>query len=244
MSNRATLVEQTRNGLFEDLLNGVFATGSKLPSEQELARRFDVSRLTIREAVGGLVEAGYVSRRQGDGTYVSGSLPRRHALDTTVSYTAMIAAAGMQPGELVLSRVVRPATPEEADRLGTDDAEPLVCVERIRTADKRPVIYSVDRIPETLVADAPADGLEASLYALLEQAGHRVRSASARLRPVVATARLARLLAVRRGAPLLHIDEVDHDGIGRAVMLSAEWHVPDVFELHINRRQAWPLGHR
>jgi GntR family transcriptional regulator len=63
-----------------------------------------------------------------------------------------------------------------------------------------------------------------------------VRSASARLTPVIATARLARLLGVHRGSPLLHIDETDYDISGRAVMLSAEWHVPDVFELHVNRR--------
>ena len=242
MSNRATLVEQTRNGLLEDLHNGVYAAGSKLPSELELAKRFDVSRLTVREAVGGLVEAGYVTRRQGAGTYVTGAMPRRHALDSTVSYTTMIAAAGMRPGEIVLGRVRRPATPEEVERLGTGDAEPLVCVERIRTADDRPVIYSVDRIPEAIVADASETALDASLYALLALVGHSVRSASARIRPVVATARLAHLLDVRRGAPLLHLDEVDYDSLGRAVMLSAEWHVPDVFELHINRRPGPHVG--
>jgi DNA-binding GntR family transcriptional regulator len=53
---------------------------------------------------------------------------------------------------------------------------------------------------------------------------------------VTATARLSRLLEVHRGSPLLHIDETDYDQSGRAVMLSAEWHVPDVFELHVNRR--------
>jgi DNA-binding GntR family transcriptional regulator len=54
--------------------------------------------------------------------------------------------------------------------------------------------------------------------------------------PTVATARLVRLLALKRGTPLLHIDQVDYDERGRAVMLSHEWHVADAFELIVNRR--------
>ena len=61
-------------------------------------------------------------------------------------------------------------------------------------------------------------------------------SASARLLPTLANAELAKLLAVDRGTPLLNIDQVDYDERGRAVMLSYEWHVADVFDLIINRR--------
>ncbi len=75
-----------------------------------------------------------------------------------------------------------------------------------------------------------------SLYVILEQAGHRVARASAQLIPTLAGTRIAKLLAVKRGRPLLHIDQVDYDERGRAVMLSHEWHVPDAFELIINRR--------
>jgi GntR family transcriptional regulator len=54
--------------------------------------------------------------------------------------------------------------------------------------------------------------------------------------PTVATARLARLLEIKRGTPLLHIDQVDYDPHGKPVMLSGEWHVADAFELVVNRR--------
>ena len=48
--------------------------------------------------------------------------------------------------------------------------------------------------------------------------------------------RLSELLEVECGTPLLHIDQVDYDARGRAVMLSLEWHVADAFELIVNRR--------
>jgi GntR family transcriptional regulator len=231
---RDTMVARTREGLLGDLLDGTYPHGAKLPNEDVLAQRFGVSRATVREAVSGLVEAGYVTRRHGSGTYVTGALPRRHALDMSVSYTRMISEAGMTPGLVLLARDERPATAEEAAALQEAAGEPLLVVERIRTADGRPVVYSVDRLPRRYAP--PGDHLDASLYAVLERAGRAVRSASARLLPVVADERVARLLATEPGTPLLHIDQVDADETGHPVMLSAEWHSADAFELHVNRR--------
>ena len=103
------------------------------------------------------------------------------------------------------------------------------------------MIYSRDRIPVRLLGRYSDRALDRSLYALLARSGHPVASASARLIPTVATARLARLLTVKRGTPLLHIDQVDYDARGRAVMLSHEWHVADAFDVVVNRR-ASPSG--
>jgi DNA-binding GntR family transcriptional regulator len=63
-----------------------------------------------------------------------------------------------------------------------------------------------------------------------------VASATAQLIPALANAKLSKLLMVKRGTPLLHIDQVDYDGRGRPVMLSHEWHVADAFDLVVNRR--------
>jgi len=234
---RATAVERLRDELLAELLDGTHPSGVKLPNEDELAERFGVSRATVREAVGGLVEAGYLARRHGSGTYVAGTLPRRHALDMSVSYLAMIRDAGMEPGLVVLDQSEHPAGEEEAEALRVNPGEALLRVERIRTADGRPVVYSVDRLALSHVADGGRQ-LDASLYSVLAKGGHAVRGASARLRPVVADRRLADLLEVEPDGALLRIDQVDFDGDGHPVMLSAEWHVADAFELHINRRAA------
>ena len=128
---RPSLVEQVREGLLEDLMSGELKQGAKLPNENELAERFTVSRATIREAVLGLMDAGYLVRRHGSGTYVTASPRARHALETTVSYTAMIReakthqihnmmqagqAAGMQTMDTALERLVKMGTisPEAA----------------------------------------------------------------------------------------------------------------------------------
>ena len=235
---RPSLVEQVRQGLLRDLATGELKPGTKLANETDLAERFAVSRATVREAVRGLMDAGYLARRHGSGTFVTASPRTRHPLETSVSYTGMIRAAGHKPGEAVMSKALRAPTEAERGLLDLDAAGLIIEVERIRFADQRPVIYSRDRIPQSLLGRDADQALDRSLYALLARAGHPVASASAQLIPVVATTRLAKLLVIRRGTPLLHIDQVDYDPRGQAIMLSDEWHVADAFELIVNRRPA------
>jgi len=173
---------------------------------------------------------------------VTANSRHRHTLNANMSYTAMIREAGLKPGRRLLRKLVRPATAEEAASLGIVPEAPLLLIERIRTGDDKPVVYSADRIPMGIVGDAAEAVGDVSLYELLEDLGVPARSAFATLRPVVAGARLARLLEVRVGAPLQQIEQVDFDERARPVMLSSEWHVADVFELCVSRRNDAPDG--
>jgi GntR family transcriptional regulator len=112
MAGRPSRIDEVRHGLLADLADGSTPVGTKLPNEQELATRFGVSRATVREAVGGLVEGGYLLRRHGSGTFVTHLPSRRHALDATLSYTQMIRQAGMTPGVRLLGATIRPARGE------------------------------------------------------------------------------------------------------------------------------------
>jgi GntR family transcriptional regulator len=198
----------------DDLVLGTLSPGDKLPNEDRLAERFGVSRATVREAVLGLLEAGYLTRRHGSGTYVAKAPRSRHPLEATIDYTAMIAAAGFAPGITVLSETTRAATPEELEHL---HAETVTELERVRLADERPIIYSRDRFPGSDPSQA-------------------VRRASAHVYPTVADDALARHLAVAPGTPLLALDQIAYDAPGKAVMLSLEFHVADAFALILNRR--------
>ena len=233
---RRSLVEVVRTELLHDLAGGALLLGDKLPNEDDLAARFDVSRATIREAVRGLVDSGYLSRVHGSGTFVTGIPRGEHALETSLSYTKMITAVGAEPGIKILG--VKVVEPEEAvaNRLSMPTEAEVLRVERVRTADGRPVVYSVDQIPWELISDTDIHAIDPSLHTVLANHGYDVRSATARLAPVVASARLARMLDVPRGTPLQHFDQTDFDGSGRAVMVSWEWHTSDVFELRVNRR--------
>jgi GntR family transcriptional regulator len=236
MPARLSRIDEVRDGLLSDLVSGATPVGTKLPNEQDLAARFGVSRATVREAVGGLVESGYLLRRHGSGTFVTSPPGRQHALDTTLSYTQMIRQAGMTPGLRLLGTLVRPAEDDEAHDLALDAGTPVRVLERLRTADGRPVIYSVDLVAAHWLEQVTDEGLATGLYEVLDSVGADVRTASAVLLPVVADRRLAELLEVRKGTALQRIDEVDYTADARPVMRSTEWHVPGIFELRVHRR--------
>jgi DNA-binding FadR family transcriptional regulator len=70
--------EETVERLLQTIRLGIVAPGGRLPAEREMAARFKVSRVTVREAIRALQQAGYVESRPGryGGTFVTRARPR------------------------------------------------------------------------------------------------------------------------------------------------------------------------
>jgi DNA-binding GntR family transcriptional regulator len=234
---RPLLADVVRDGLRRAVITGSYQPGSKLPNEDALADRFAVSRATIREAVRGLVEEGYLSRRHGSGTYVTARPLLRNSLDRNFSYTSYLESTGVRAGRRTLQIRTIPASETVAERLLLEPGSAVVEVRRVRTADDHPAVYSVDRLPADIV-DPQRDrgGLGGSMYALLASLGHPILHGEAVISPASAEAELAAVLEVPAGTLLQHLEQVDVDAAGRRVMLSLEWHVPSVIELRVYRR--------
>lgn len=236
-TSRPLLADVVRDGLRRAIFAAEYPPGSKLPNEDLLAHRFAVSRTTIREAVRGLAEEGYLLRRQGSGTFVTARPLLRNSLDRNFSYTSYLESTGVRGGRRILSLRTVPADAYVVEQLAIQPGDPVVELRRVRTADDRPAVYSVDRIPADIV-DERRDrrGLGGSLYALLASRGHPVSHGGAIVSPASADAELADVLEVERGTLLQHLQQVDVDAAGRQVLFSLEWHVPSVIELRVYRR--------
>ncbi len=234
---RPLLPDVVRAELRRLIIEGEFPPGSKLPNEDALCQRFAVSRITLREAVRGLIEEGYVVRRQGAGTFVTVGPALRNSLDTNFSYTEYLESTGLRVIKRVLEATRTMPSDEVSSDLGLGEREEVVVVRRLRIAGKTPAIYSIDTIPADIV-DAKRDLREfgRSLYRLLASRGHVVDHGRSVLTPVVANTALAEILEVPRGTPLQHMRQVDYDSTGRPELRSLEWHVPSVIELRDFRR--------
>ena len=238
---RPLLPDVVRSKLRRAIIEGKFPSGAKLPNEDALCERYAVSRVTLREAVHGLIEDGYVVRRQGSGTFVTQGPRLRNTLDTNFSYTEYLESTGIRVSKKVLearriigSRVV-------LDDLHLPSGSEVLEIRRVRIADRKPAIYSIDSLPPD-IADPRRDrkAFSASLYMLLESRGHTVDHARTIIEPQVATAEMGEILKVAAGTPLQHLKQVDFDASGRPVMHSLEWHVPSVIELRVHRRGPGP----
>ncbi|HEX4297589.1 MAG TPA: GntR family transcriptional regulator [Devosia sp.] len=239
---RPLLPDVVRSELRRAIIEGEFPPGSKLPNEESLCTRFAVSRITLREAVRGLIEDGYVLRRQGAGTFVTAGPALRNSLDTNFSYTEYLESTGIRVSKKVLdARRVAAEDDVVADLELAHDAE-IVVIRRVRIAGRKPAIYSIDSLPADIV-DPRRDvkAFSRSLYKLLSSRGHDIDHARAIVTPVIATAEIGRILEVPAGTPLQHLKQVDFDTAGRPVMRSLEWHVPSVIELRVYRRGPGPM---
>src|SRR5687768_9199753 len=233
---RPLLPDVVRSELRRAIIEGEFPPGSKLPNEDALCQRFAVSRITLREAVRGLIEDGYVIRRQGAGTFVTAGPALRNSLDTNFSYTEYLESTGIRVSKKVLDAEQVAPSDEVSSDLELEEGDEVVVIRRIRIAGRKPAIYSVDTVPADIV-DAKRDlrAFGRSLYRLLGSRGHIVDHARSVLIPVVANATLAQTLEVPRGTPLQHIRQVDYDTKDRPVMRSLEWHVPSIIEHRVYR---------
>jgi DNA-binding GntR family transcriptional regulator len=234
--SRPLQADTVRDGLRRSILSGEFPARSVLPNEASLCDRFSVSRATIREAVRGLVEEGYLVRHQGSGTFVTERPLLRNSLDVNFSYTAYLESLGVPASRRVLSVSRGPAGDFVADRLRISPATPVAEVQRVRTAGSRPAIYSIDVLLADIVAGVDDAVFGESLYSFLGSIGRSIAYGEAVIAPAVADERLAAVLDIPRGTLLLHLEQVDTDVTGRRIMLAREWFVPDVMELRCFRR--------
>jgi len=219
---------------------GVYAPGSQLPPELELVRILGVSRTVVREALRFLQEDGLIARRQGQGTFVRKN-PILQNLNANFGTTEMIHAAGLSSSTPHLDVQETEATPIVADALGLDVGAPVVVIERVRAADDKPVVYSLDYVAKELVGDqdlsANWEGQDLSIYRWLQDAmGQMIEYGIARILPVKASPRPAKMLNVPADSPLLCLLQTDYAHHDEPMLYTCEYHLPDAFDFIIGRR--------
>src|SRR6266511_3332480 len=142
-SERKTLTEIAQQELRQAIVGGTFRPGSQLPTEAELCEMLGVSRTVVREALRILEDDGLVARRHGVGTFVRNH-PILKNLNFNFGITEMIESAGLKSGTSHLALQKETADKEKAEQLRVELGTPLITVERVRTADGRPVLYSCE----------------------------------------------------------------------------------------------------
>jgi GntR family transcriptional regulator len=191
--------------------------GAMLPAERELAERFGVSRITLRQAVGELVLEGRLIRRQGSGTFVSPpKLVQRLSL---ASYAEGMRSHGIVPGRSLISTERLAADPGLARDLGIEAGDGVLHLERVVTADGDRVGLESCYLPAARFPDLVGEFDPAtSLYAFLrERCGVVFGAAEERLETVLATPREALLIGTNPALPMLLLHRISYDSDGRPI---------------------------
>jgi len=238
-TERKTLTEVAAESLRQAIVVGAYLPGSQLPTEAELVAMLGVSRTVVREALRTLEEGGLVARRQGVGTFVRDT-PILKNLNFNYGITEMIETAGLKPGTSYINIHTGPADEECAEQLRLPAGAPVLTVERVRTADDRPVVYTLDTLPAALVPGNDFDPnrlLTESVYTLVQTAlGQVIDYGVARLAPAHAPDWVAERLGLPPAALVLYVVQTDFSAADKPLLYSREYHLPDAFDFLVWRR--------
>jgi len=208
--------------------------GDAVSSERELARIHGVSLMTARHALAGLEREGIVERRRGAGTFVA---PPRIQFNKLMSYTEQMASRGLPPSSKVITAKIVEGEQEIAARLGLGATSRMVKIERVRLTDDEPFALETCYLPGDEFADlVHAPLARGSLFAALEH-DYDVELAYAdeEVDATVAEGRVAQLLNLRAGAPLLRMRQVIYSSKTKPVIYVIGFYRSERHSLFIRR---------
>lgn len=193
-----------REGVRRLLVEEGLGPRDRLPTEEELASRFEVSRSTLREALRLLEQDGVLEVRQGDGRYVSALPTVERPITRLEGMTELLKSMGYQVSDRVLALSVGPPTDDEARALRLVPSADVVHLERVRVQDSEPLTYSAVAMPQSLFP-GPVSNYDWSLplHQLLDSLGHRTAAANTQIRAATLPRRVAKVSGLPTSVPYL-----------------------------------------
>ena len=227
------LYVQLMDELEASIRNGVYKPGDKIMTEAEMAREYGVSLITVRKAVGSLMEKGLVVRKQGKGTFVTKPKYSRN-MKKLQSFTEMCEQMGVKPGARVLENRLIAADKKVADRLGIEPGSNVVYISRLRLADGEPVQVEKSYFPLKYAFLLEEDLNDGSMFECLkEKAGAKVASSEKMIELCRATADEAALMDVKKGDYLLFVKSTAYDENGEPMYAGIQLINGDRFSLYV-----------
>lgn len=227
------LYVQLMEELETSIRNGVYKPGDKIMTEAEMAKEYGVSLITVRKAVGSLMEKGLVVRKQGKGTFVTKPKYSRN-MKKLQSFTEMCEQMGVKPGAQVLENRLIMADKKVADRLGIEPGSNVVYISRLRLADGEPVQVEKSYFPLKYAFLLEEDLNNGSMFECLkEKAGAKVASSEKMIELCRATAEEAALMDVKKGDYLLYVKSTAYDENGEPMYAGIQLINGDRFSLYV-----------
>ncbi|HEU4433642.1 MAG TPA: GntR family transcriptional regulator [Pyrinomonadaceae bacterium] len=204
------LYHQLKTILLERVKSGELKSNDKLPSEDEIAEQYGISKATVRQAIGELASEGVIRREQGRGTYVAEQKIEQGPRALT-GFTEEMAKHGLRSSSRVLKQRVIKADVDAAQKLQVAEGDALFELTRLRLADGEPMGLQTALIPLALAPGIKDEDFSASLYDLLETRYSLVpNTAEETHTAILLGAREAKLLRVPLGSPALAAERVTY----------------------------------
>ena len=231
---------RVRDGLLRWFAENGLQPGAQIPTEAVTSQLFGVSRSTAREALRLLEQEGAVTVARGRGRFLSpsGAFQVERPIDRFESVTEMLEGLGHVPTSAVLSVGVHPPTATEAQALRLAPDERVIRLVRIRYGDGRPLLYTVDTVPEDcLPGPVRHRDWSGSLTTALALHGHEIEVSTARLRATHLDHEVEVRHELQDLGPWLLVEETCVSRTGRPVLFAQDYHRGSDITFNVQRRR-------
>ena len=224
---------QLKNDLTSKIAQGVWKPGECIASERELCEIYGVSRMTIRQAVGELVQEGILLRIKGKGTFVCEQKLKQQDM---MSFTEII----KQTGNELVTEVLEFSTIETPE--GFEDIfslDKLYKIKRKRMVDNECIALETVYIPVDYCGYINKEMLNGSLFKILEGFGYIVDYSKSSISAIILNQELREIFDVDKEVPMLKIISKTYDNKDKMIFLEEAIYRSDKYllEVNISRRE-------
>lgn len=195
---------QIREFIYNKIVSGEYKAGEKIPSEEELAEMFGVSRMTVTKALTELVNKEYLIREQGRGTFVSKVRKEGTQLDI-IGFNDSMVKKGFNVGNVVFeSKLILPPK-DIAAKLNIPITQKVLYLKRLREINENPIVLqesyvNVELCPEIIDIDFAKDSLYSVIRKHYEEGITRAKDT---IEAISADEETSKLLNTDVGFPIL-----------------------------------------
>jgi GntR family transcriptional regulator len=243
--SHVALYAQAADLLKQEIGAGPHPASGRLPSEHDLMRRFGISRVTVRQAIGLLIKEGLVVRKQGKGTYLAGSTVR-HELQELRGFYDVMAAQGLRPETRLLRFELVAPPPDVLARLESEaEGGELMLLQRLYSLEGAPIGLATTWLPAEARRVTWEQAETHPSYSILQQLlGIRIARASIAIRGRLAGRCVARILKLSSKSAVLVLGRASYDGEDRPRELTEFVVNSETYEFTLSAEGPLPINSR
>ena len=212
------LYAQLKEKIISAINNEELKYGDRIETEQEIMKRYNLSRITVRRAITELVDEGYLVKRQGKGTFVvKNKIERKIVYNSDspkiMSFTKELKENNIKASSLIVEIKAINGIEDYNEKLLLDKNAKLIYMKRVRCANDSPMTIEENYFPYDRFKFLLNEKVDGSLYQLLEEKYNifPTRSSRQELEIVRSDEEQSRLLNVPVFEPLFYFFGITYD---------------------------------
>ncbi|WP_082232409.1 GntR family transcriptional regulator [Halobacillus massiliensis] len=205
MNTSSPLYKQVAYQIKKDIVSSKLNKDEAIPSENKLAVKYDVSRVTIRQAIQLLVKEDILYKVRGSGTYVKNT-KIEHDIYRLQSFTEEMLHLNQEPTNQILEFSMQQPKDSIRETLRLLEGEKVFFIRRLRCADEEPMILEETYMPVSLFPDLSVEVMTKSKYEYVERKGYVIKERQGEILPMTPDEELKEILHLANDSSILSMN--------------------------------------